>query len=88
MALTHGTQLVVQFADIRILAFGVLNRAGTMLLNTNSHAFLHPPGIERDTSPGDDDAGASYHSQSNLRDSGISMDRSSRVSDIEAIERH
>jgi hypothetical protein len=41
-------QLVVEFADVRILAFGVLNKARTMFLNSNAHAFLHPPGIERE----------------------------------------
>jgi hypothetical protein len=40
-------QLVVEFADVRILAFGVLNKARTMFLNFNAHALLHPPGIEK-----------------------------------------
>jgi hypothetical protein len=43
-------QLVVEFADVRILAFGVLNKARTMFLNPNAHAFLHPPGIEKEIS--------------------------------------
>jgi len=42
-------QLVVEFADVRILAFGVLNRARTMFLNSNARIFLHPPGIEKET---------------------------------------
>lgn len=42
-------QLVVEFADVRVLAFGVLNRTGSIFLNSNSHAFLHPAGIEGDT---------------------------------------
>ena len=46
--LTPIMQLVVEFADVRVLAFGVLNRPGTILLNSNSHAFLHPAGIERE----------------------------------------
>jgi hypothetical protein len=41
-------QLVVNFADVRVLAFGVLNKSKTMFLNSNSHAFLHPAGIERE----------------------------------------
>ena len=86
----HIKQLVVQFADIRILAFGVLNRTGTMLLNMNSHAFLHPPGIERDSLPGngDDDPSTSYLSMGSLRDSGIVIDRSSRTTTIKANEVH
>ena len=83
----YSIQLVVQFADIRILAFGVLNRTGTMLLNMNSHAFLHPPGIERDSLPGDDPI-TSFRSTSSLRDSGIVMGRSSRTTIIEALEVH
>ena len=80
-------QLVVQFSDIRILAFGVLNRTGTMLMNMNSHAFLHPPGIERDSLPGDrDDFSTSYHSTGDHRDSGIVIDRSSRTIITEANE--
>jgi hypothetical protein len=38
---------VVEFADVRVLAFGVLNKAGTMFLNSNAHEFLHPVGIDR-----------------------------------------
>jgi hypothetical protein len=32
---------------VRILALGVLNKAGTMFLNSNAHAFLHPAGIDK-----------------------------------------
>ncbi|KAI0268124.1 hypothetical protein BC834DRAFT_867974 [Gloeopeniophorella convolvens] len=44
---TH-IRLVVQFADVRILALGVLNNPrGAFTVNKNARAFLHPPGIER-----------------------------------------
>ncbi|KAI0033750.1 hypothetical protein K488DRAFT_47005 [Vararia minispora EC-137] len=47
---TH-VRLVVVFADVRILAFGVLNKPrGTFTINKNARYFLHPPGIERDAS--------------------------------------
>ncbi|EIM85716.1 uncharacterized protein STEHIDRAFT_169568 [Stereum hirsutum FP-91666 SS1] len=43
---TH-IRLVVQFADVRILAFGVLNNPrGKYSVNPNARRFLHPPGIE------------------------------------------
>lgn len=58
---TH-VRLVVQLADVRIIALGVLNRPrGTFTVNHNARLFLHPPGIEitepvddetRDDSPG------------------------------------
>jgi len=43
---TH-IRLVVQLADVRILALGVLNNPrGAFTVNRNARAFLHPPGIE------------------------------------------
>ncbi|KAH9977651.1 hypothetical protein BGW80DRAFT_767176 [Lactifluus volemus] len=43
---TH-IRLVVQLADVRILALGVLNNPrGAFTINHNARAFLHPPGIE------------------------------------------
>lgn len=45
---THP-QLVVELADVRIIALGVLNKPrGTTMLNPNARTFLHPPGIEKD----------------------------------------
>ncbi|KAG7449485.1 uncharacterized protein BT62DRAFT_1054621 [Guyanagaster necrorhizus] len=42
-------RLVVTLADVRILAFGTLNRPrSTLMVNPNAHIFLHPPGIEAD----------------------------------------
>lgn len=39
-------QLVVQFADVRILAFGVLNTPKTSFsVNENAWSLLHPPGV-------------------------------------------
>ncbi|KAG5728514.1 hypothetical protein E4T56_gene19539 [Termitomyces sp. T112] len=39
-------RLVVEFADVRILALGTLNRPrSTLTVNPNAHLFLHPPGI-------------------------------------------
>ncbi|KAG6903413.1 hypothetical protein C0995_005436 [Termitomyces sp. Mi166 len=39
-------RLVVEFADVRILAFGTLNRPRSILtVNPNAHMFLYPPGI-------------------------------------------
>jgi hypothetical protein len=40
-------QLVVELADVRILAFGTLGRPrSTVMINPNAHILLHPPGIE------------------------------------------
>ncbi|KAI0068569.1 hypothetical protein BV25DRAFT_1817434 [Artomyces pyxidatus] len=40
-------RLVVQLADIRIIALGVLNNPrGAFTVNKNARTFLHPPGIE------------------------------------------
>lgn len=42
----------MQFADVRILALGTLNRSRSPLtVNPNAEAFLHPPGIESDGGP-------------------------------------
>jgi hypothetical protein len=35
---------------VRIIAVGALNKSGTVLVNSNAHAFLHPPGIEKEIS--------------------------------------
>lgn len=41
-------RLVVNFADVRIIAIGVLRRTQhTYSINDNARSFLHPPGIER-----------------------------------------
>ncbi|KAJ7490340.1 hypothetical protein B0H11DRAFT_1020430 [Mycena galericulata] len=46
-------RLVVQFADVRILALGTLNRPRSDLtVNPNAKTFLHPPGVESDGVPG------------------------------------
>jgi hypothetical protein len=40
-------QLVVEFADVRVLAFGTLaNPRSPFLVNVNAHHFLHPKGID------------------------------------------
>ncbi|KAI0321388.1 hypothetical protein OF83DRAFT_1161811 [Amylostereum chailletii] len=42
---TH-IRLVVQLADVRVIALGVLNiPRGTFTINKNARAFLHPPGL-------------------------------------------
>ncbi|KAJ7232220.1 hypothetical protein B0H12DRAFT_1261748 [Mycena haematopus] len=38
-------RLVVQFADVRVLALGTLNRPSPLTVNSNANALLHPPGI-------------------------------------------
>ncbi|KAJ7368572.1 hypothetical protein DFH08DRAFT_982756 [Mycena albidolilacea] len=39
-------RLVVQFADVRVLALGTLNRPlSSLTVNSNAKALLHPPGI-------------------------------------------
>jgi len=38
-------RVVAEFADVRILAFGVLNQPKTIFINPNAHVLLHPPGI-------------------------------------------
>ncbi|CAL1701303.1 unnamed protein product [Somion occarium] len=45
---TH-IRLVVEFADVRILAFGVLHKPrSTFRINRNARILLHPPGVEKD----------------------------------------
>ncbi|PSR93757.1 hypothetical protein PHLCEN_2v4652 [Hermanssonia centrifuga] len=40
--------LVVELADVRIIALGVLNKPrGSTTLNYNARIFLHPPGVEK-----------------------------------------
>ncbi|KIK67791.1 hypothetical protein GYMLUDRAFT_1013857 [Collybiopsis luxurians FD-317 M1] len=40
-------RLVVQLADIRVIALGTLNRPrSTLTVNPNAHIFLHPPAID------------------------------------------
>ncbi|PFH51290.1 hypothetical protein AMATHDRAFT_75022 [Amanita thiersii Skay4041] len=41
-------RVVVQLADVRILAFGTLSKRTRLSVNPNAHGFLHPPGIEKD----------------------------------------
>lgn len=42
-------RLVVELADIRVLALGTLNRPrSTLTINPNAHIFLHPPGVDAD----------------------------------------
>ncbi|KAF7355533.1 hypothetical protein MSAN_01470300 [Mycena sanguinolenta] len=38
-------RLVVQFADVRVLALGTLKRPSPLTVNSNANALLHPPGI-------------------------------------------
>ncbi|KAH7930666.1 hypothetical protein BV22DRAFT_1101626 [Leucogyrophana mollusca] len=45
-------RLVVDFADVRVIALGVLNRPRTSLtVNRNARSLLHPPGIEAHENP-------------------------------------
>jgi hypothetical protein len=47
--LNSSMQLVVEFADVRILAFGTLNKPRSpFLVNPNAHNFLIPPGMDID----------------------------------------
>ena len=46
-------ELVVELADVRVIALGVLNKPrGTSSVNENARLFLHPPGIEKDNPEG------------------------------------
>ena len=50
-------QLVVEFADVRILALGVLHKPrSSFILNRNARIFLHPPGVEKDDNERETDA--------------------------------
>lgn len=41
-------KLVVELADVRILALGVLNKPrGSTTVNEKARTFLHPPGIDK-----------------------------------------
>lgn len=42
-------QLLVEFADVRILAFGILNKRTSFTVNKNARQLLHPPGVEKNT---------------------------------------
>ncbi|KAG1892194.1 hypothetical protein F4604DRAFT_14495 [Suillus subluteus] len=40
-------RVVATFADVRVIAIGVLHRSrSALIVNRNAHALLHPPGIE------------------------------------------
>lgn len=45
---------MVEFTDVRILAFGALGKPSTMFPNSNAHTFLYPPGIESTSLPAAD----------------------------------
>ncbi|KIL70256.1 hypothetical protein M378DRAFT_67503 [Amanita muscaria Koide BX008] len=52
--LTHletRIRVVLELADVRVLAFGTLNQKTPLTYNSNAHAALHPPGIEEGGSP-------------------------------------
>ncbi|KAF8195624.1 hypothetical protein K438DRAFT_1826239 [Mycena galopus ATCC 62051] len=38
-------RLIVQFADVRVLALGTLRRPSPLAVNSNASVLLHPPGI-------------------------------------------
>ena len=44
-----SVQLLVEFADVRILAFGILNKRTSFTVNKNARQLLHPPGVEKNT---------------------------------------
>jgi hypothetical protein len=71
---------VVSFADVRILALGVLYRPKTkFLINDNARALLHPPGVEGSGS----DSSRSFASQNkgaNRNDEGQEILISSKLS--------
>ncbi|GBE79902.1 hypothetical protein BKA93DRAFT_816689 [Sparassis latifolia] len=49
MHLDTRVRVLVEFADVRILAIGVLNHTTTSLfVNPNARELLHPPGIEKE----------------------------------------
>ncbi|KAJ3537464.1 hypothetical protein NM688_g6684 [Phlebia brevispora] len=79
-------RLVVELADVRIIALGVLNKPrGTTTLNPNARAFLHPPGIEKDEPAAQGE---------NTEQNGVASDGSGsdtiriRAADISQIYRH
>ncbi|KAG9218836.1 hypothetical protein CCMSSC00406_0001050 [Pleurotus cornucopiae] len=48
-------RLVLEIADVRILAFGTLTRPRAQRnVNKNAHCFLHPPGIDMQGCTGND----------------------------------
>lgn len=59
---------------MRIFALGVLNKAGTMFLNSNAHAFLHPAGVDRDILL---DANGDIRASHSSSDHVLDLDRSS-----------
>lgn len=60
----------MQFADVRILAIGVLNKPrSTFGVNANARALLHPPGIDKDEAPAPSDEDESPHASENEIDS-------------------
>jgi len=58
---THVRQ-IVEFADVRVIALGVLHKPrSSFTINKNARILLHPPGIEKDEPPTVEDS-ASWHS--------------------------
>ena len=54
---------MVEFADVRILALGVLNKPRSSLtVNRNARILLHPPGVQKDSPDADSDEWRSVHS--------------------------
>ncbi|KAF8897824.1 hypothetical protein BD779DRAFT_1492615 [Infundibulicybe gibba] len=74
-SLTHletRVRLVLQLADVRILAFGTLERRrNTLSANPNAHTFLHPPGIVTDAEVQIADKQASSGLSSHIVDHGV-----------------
>ncbi|THH30697.1 hypothetical protein EUX98_g3509 [Antrodiella citrinella] len=65
---TH-TRLLVEFADVRIVALGVLNKPrSNFTVNSNARTLLHPPGIQRDSSDVDSAEWRSVHSTASSED--------------------
>lgn len=68
--LPPSIRVLVQFADVRILAIGVLNKPrSTFGVNANARALLHPPGIDKDDAPAPSDEDESPHASENEIDS-------------------
>ncbi|KAH8094859.1 hypothetical protein BXZ70DRAFT_340943 [Cristinia sonorae] len=81
---TH-IRLVVAFADVRILAFGVLNEPrSAFTVNRNARTFLHPPGVQK-SSKADADDWRSIHSTSSNEDQPMPESQPPVIGDINQV---
>ena len=67
--------MIVEFADVRILALGVLNNPrSNFSVNDNAHALLHPPGVWKSDGSGDVECTSTMHTCASSEGSTVQQD--------------